>query len=176
MGRLILITGGARSGKSRLAEEIADRAGGDEVTYIATCQPADEEMVERVAKHRAARPAAWRTIEEPLRLADAVRRCDTGAALIDCLTLYVTNVLFSEDEDQERAERVVNDELLRLVDAVAETGKIVIVVTNEVGMGIVPATPLGRAFRDIAGRAGQELARHADEAYMAVLGIPIKLK
>ena len=153
MGCLVLITGGSRSGKSRHAADLAARIGGDSVTFVATCQPMDDEMVGRVAAHKADRPPQWQTVEEPLRLAEAIHAVSSEAAIIDCLA-----------------------ELQALVDVVQASAATVIVVTNEVGMGLVPEYPLGRAFRDIAGRAGQFLATHADEVYLTVLGIPVKLK
>ena len=176
MGRLILITGGSRSGKSRFAQDMAQRLGGADVAFVATCQPLDDEMVARIAAHKDDRPQEWRTVEAPLQLADSVRDCGAGTVLVDCLTLFVTNVLLAQGGDQTAAEAAVRAELQWLVDVVGEGDITVIVVTNEVGMGLVPEYPLGRAFRDIAGRAGQLLARHADEVYLTVLGIPLKLK
>jgi adenosylcobinamide kinase / adenosylcobinamide-phosphate guanylyltransferase len=176
MGRLIVITGGSRSGKSRFAQEMAQRLGGADVAFIATCQALDEEMAARIAAHQADRPREWRTVEEPMHLADAVANCGAGTALVDCLTLFVTNVLLAHEEDHAAAEAAVCVELGRLVESLRASDITAIVVTNEVGMGLVPEYPLGRAFRDIAGRAGQLLASHADEVYMTVLGLPLRLK
>ena len=176
MGHLILITGGSRSGKSRFAQDMAQRVGGEDVAFIATCQPLDEEMAARIATHQADRPQEWRTVEAPLRLADAVRDCGAGTVLVDCLTLFITNVLLAHDGDHASAEAAVGAELGRLVEVVGESDITVIVVTNDVCMGLVPEYPLGRAFRDIAGRAGQLLASHADEVYLTVLGLPMRLK
>lgn len=176
MGRLIVITGGSRSGKSRFAQEMAQRLGGANVAFIATCQPLDDEMVERVAAHQADRPREWHTIDAPLQLAEAVRDCGAGVALVDCLTLFVTNVLLAHEGDHAEAEAALTAELSRLTDIVQASDTMAIVVTNEVGMGLVPEYPLGRAFRDIAGRAGQLLASHADEVYLTVLGLPLRLK
>ena len=176
MGRLIVVTGGSRSGKSRFAQEMAQRLGGTDVVFIATCQPLDDEMLERVAAHQADRPHEWATLEAPLQLAEAVRSCDATVALVDCVTLFVTNVLLGHAGDHAAAEAAVTSELKRVVEIAADANLTVIAVTNEVGMGLVPEYPLGRAFRDIAGRAGQLLASNADEVYLTVLGLPLRLR
>jgi adenosylcobinamide kinase/adenosylcobinamide-phosphate guanylyltransferase len=183
MGSLTLIIGGARSGKSRAAQELAARlAAGRPVAYIATAEAGDDEMRERIARHRQSRPANWMTIEEPRRVTEALRRCDTAAViLIDCLTLYITNHLLDLPDgpyghgdgwDVERAEAAI----VTLIQVAQSVPADVIVVSNEVGLGLVPETPLGRVFRDVAGRANQAMAAAADRVVFMVAGLPSYLK
>ena len=215
-GRLILVTGGARSGKStyaeRLAAQLAEPRGG-RVTYIATSQTYDEEMTQRVSAHQASRPETWTTVECPVEVAAAVRAAaaadggrGAGAAgsagappviLLDCVTLWVTNLLFSggafggseppEDgynydkdllpADEERAAAArVTAAVTDLLAAVAETGVTLVAVTNEVGLGVVPEYPLARLYRDQLGWANQRLARDADGLYLLVSGYPLDVK
>ncbi len=174
MGEMILITGGARSGKSRFAEKLASERGPD-VLYLATLEPGDEEMARRVQVHRASRPAVWRTLEEPLDVTGALEKSGPyGVCLLDCLTLWVSNLLLtSETEDSGEAclERV-----RRLVLWQGGQAAGLIVVTNEVGSGLVPEYPLGRLFRDILGEANQLMAAAADAAYLCVAGYAIDIK
>lgn len=185
MGRLILVTGGARSGKSRYAEKRA-AALGTNITYVATCQPLDEEMQDRVRKHREQRPADWKTVEAATRM-DAVLsglQPVPDGVLLDCITLMVTGlmaeVLTSWDTfSQEEANRVedrVREEMNLLLDGVSRLDCPMIVVTNEVGLGLVPEYPSGRLFRDCAGRANQLLAEKAEEVVLCVSGIPVHIK
>ena len=172
MAQLILITGGARSGKSACAESFIGDEPAVPVTYVATAEALDEEMAERIRRHRARRPARWRTVEAPRdadrRLADLA--AEPGWIILDCLTLFLANIL--DDSDDEA--------ILDRVDAMAETaagGRAdTIVVTNEVGAGIVPANPTARRFRDLAGLANQTVARRATEVYVTVVGIAQRLK
>jgi len=172
MARTIFITGGARSGKSRLAEGLAQGFGAP-LCYIATGEARDAEMAERIAAHKARRGGAWRTLEEPLRVADAVRRADGlyRAVLIDCVTLWLTNLLFHHNGKEQALA-----EIRSLAELLSSLTTPLILVSNEVGMGIVPENPLARDFRDLAGRANEILAEAADEAYVTISGIPLKLK
>lgn len=166
-----LILGGARSGKSALAEKLA-RESCLAVSYIATATAGDGEMSERIAHHQARRPAAWRVVEEPIRLAAALR---ANAALdrcliVDCLTLWLNNLLASDDESLFRREREV---LLQTLPTLP--GRILL-VSNEVGLGIVPLGELSRRFCDEAGRLHQDLARTCDRAVFVAAGLPLVLK
>ncbi len=169
MSRLIFVTGGARSGKSRFAEDMALALSPGERTYLATAQPLDDEMRERVERHRRGRDEGWLTIEEPLDAALAVRKAKAPLILLDCLSLLVSNLLLAGREEAETLAAV--DDLLD-----AGRGKILIVVSNEVGSGVVPAYPLGRVYRDLLGRANQRVAARADEAYLLVAGLPLRLR
>lgn len=166
MGKLVLVLGGARSGKSRYAERLASRY--DHVTYLATGQVIDEEMAERVARHRADRPAHWRTVEEGYHPAAALRDVQ-GVVLLDCVSFLVSNHLL---RDEAKAEEAVLQELAALQGLDAD----VIAVSNEVGMGLVPEYPLGRLFRDVLGRANQYLAAQAEQVFICWAGIPVDIK
>jgi adenosylcobinamide kinase/adenosylcobinamide-phosphate guanylyltransferase len=172
MSRTIFITGGARSGKSRLAEEISEGFGAP-LLYIATGRAGDAEMAERIAAHRARRGEKWHTTEEPLRLADAVKSSDGGfqAVLVDCITLWLTNLLLTHDDAAGAL-----DEVRALAGLFPGLTTPLILVSNEVGMGIVPENALARTFRDLAGKANQILAAAADEVYVTFCGLPLKLK
>jgi adenosylcobinamide kinase/adenosylcobinamide-phosphate guanylyltransferase len=172
MGKMIFVTGGARSGKSRFAESLAESFGAP-LCYIATCEARDPEMAERIAAHQARRTDAWLTVEEPLRLAEALKNADGrfSAMLVDCVTLWLSNlILCHEDDGRALAEARL------LEDSIAALETPLILVSNEVGMGIVPDNALARAFRDLAGRTNQILAAAADEVYVMISGIPLKLK
>lgn len=162
-----LVLGGARSGKSAHAEALIGPAGG---LYLATAQALDAEMAERIARHRQRRGPDWQTLEEPLELATTLRRRrDHGRPiLVDCLTLWLANVM--------AAGRDVAVETEGLGEALDTPGGPVVLVSNEVGLGIVPDTPLGRAFRDHAGRLNQAVARLADRVVLVVAGLPVTLK
>ncbi|WP_235830248.1 bifunctional adenosylcobinamide kinase/adenosylcobinamide-phosphate guanylyltransferase [Algihabitans albus] len=168
MGKSILVTGGARSGKSAIAERLALGLGPHPI-YIATAEAHDREMAERIAAHRARRGPEWTTRNAPLDLAAALRATDgAGPRLVDCLTLWLTNIMLSE-QDWQAAARLLTDTLGRQEAPV-------ILVTNEVGAGIVPENALGRAFRDAAGLLNQSVAEVSQEVYLAVAGIPMKVK
>jgi adenosylcobinamide kinase/adenosylcobinamide-phosphate guanylyltransferase len=177
MARTIFITGGARSGKSRFAEELA-RQFGAPLGYLATAQALDGEMQERIRQHQARRGRAWQTIEEPLHLPQTLA-CNDGihkAILVDCVTLWLTNLfLYYEDMGDDVEERIM-DNVQRLANTLREIRTPVILVSNEVGQGIVPENQMARLFRDIAGRANQILAATADEAHVLISGIPLRLK
>ncbi len=164
-----LVLGGARSGKSRYAEGLLDRHPGRRV-YLATAEVLDEEMAARVKAHRDRRDADWKTVEEPLALAAAVKaETEQGAAvLVDCLTLWLGNLLGEA--------RPVEDEIDGLIAAIGQFGGPVVFVSNEVGQGIVPDNALARRFRDLAGVLHQRLAEKADSVVFVTAGIPMKLK
>jgi adenosylcobinamide kinase / adenosylcobinamide-phosphate guanylyltransferase len=165
---VILITGGARSGKSTRAEVRALAIPGRPI-YIATAEPHDDEMRERIARHRARRGEGWLERETPLELVTALSETDGGGArLVDCLTLWLSNLM--------HAERNWSEEAARLADALARQRSPVVLVTNEVGLGIVPDNALARRFRDAAGLLNQMIARVADEVEFVVAGLPMRVK
>ncbi|MEX4009680.1 bifunctional adenosylcobinamide kinase/adenosylcobinamide-phosphate guanylyltransferase [Neoaquamicrobium sediminum] len=167
-GTLTFVLGGARSGKSRHAEELLS-AEPTPWTYIATAQALDAEMAERIAHHRARRDSRWHTVDAPLDLVDALEALPGGRpVLLDCLTLWLTNVML--------AERDVEAESQRLADALASPHGRWVVVANEVGLGIVPDNALARRFRDAAGRLNQMVAARADSVVFMVAGLPMKVK
>jgi adenosylcobinamide kinase/adenosylcobinamide-phosphate guanylyltransferase len=172
MAGTIFVTGGARSGKSRLAEELAQGYGAP-LGYIATGRAGDAEMAERIDRHRARRGPVWRTIEEPEDLAGAIgaNAGSCNALLVDCVTLWLTNLLLKYGDCVRVLEEV--EALVRLLPGLRTP---LILVSNEVGMGIVPENWLARAFRDMAGEANEMLARAADEVYVTFSGLPLKLK
>ena len=172
---LILVTGGSRSGKSRFAQALALQKPGP-CSFVATAQALDEEMEARIQSHRRSRPAGWAVVEEPIRVPEAVRRALGSArtVLLDCVTLWISNLLladetFEEGRAEERAQQLV-------AASRGAPGAVLIVVTNEVGSGVVPDSALGRRFRDCAGRANEVIARGADEVYLLVSGIPLRIK
>lgn len=196
MSQFTLITGGARSGKSRFAEFLAAQPH-EPVTYIATAQVWDEEMAHRVKKHQEQRPSTWKLIEEPLNIRETLLQLkeDKGIILLDCVTLWLSNLLLAgqgahpslSNEESPLASQTdrglyerIEPEIIANVQNVARLAKsinpYVIFVTNEVGQGIVPENPLARAYRDLAGRCNQILARSADEVYMVVAGYPMEIK
>jgi adenosyl cobinamide kinase/adenosyl cobinamide phosphate guanylyltransferase len=197
--RITLVTGGARSGKSDYAERLARELGGDDVTFVATATADDAEMAARIARHRAARPAGWHTVEARRDAAAAIRGATTHVVLLDCLTLLASNALLdaasaaagtpispadeagtapSEHviESDATARGAVRAEAEALVRAANERDTTLIVVTNEVGLGVVPATRLGRLYRDALGEANRIVAEAADQVVMMVSGIPWRLK
>lgn len=179
MGRIILVTGGARSGKSRFAEQYVARVG-RHIGYIATAEVYDEEMAFRVKLHRQRRPAEWKTYEAPLdahnALREAGRECD--AVLFDCLTLYMSNILCSLDSitDSHQNYSLAKEKLDALIEQAKANQGTTVFVTNEVGSGIVPGEHLSREYRDIAGIANQWMARAADEVYLVVCGLAVNIK
>jgi len=170
--RLILVGGGARSGKSRFALARA-RALGARRVFIATAEALDDEMRDRIARHADERGADFATVEEPRRLAAAVAAASARAdvVLIDCLTLWLSNLLVDGLD-----EAAIGGAIDELTAALAARRCHVIAVTNEVGLGIVPAAPLARVFRDVAGRAHQAVATIADEIYLGALGVVLRLR
>lgn len=177
MAHTIFITGGARSGKSAFAEKVAQEFGAP-LGYLATAQTLDSEMGERVRRHRQRRGAEWHTIEEPIHLSQALARCDGQyqAILVDCVTLWLSNLLFKYEHAAEDIEERIDEDLARLKSTLNGMVTPVILVSNEVGMGIVPDNALARIFRDIAGTANQALAASADDVHAVISGIPLRLK
>ena len=179
MAEIILILGGARSGKSTFAERLAQDLGGSSVLYIATAEALDDEMRQRIAAHRAQRPAGWRTLEAPRGAGARVRALDGGeqVILLDCLTVWASNVLLAlADAPPEQIEEALRQEVDALVDAARARESHLIIVSNEVGMGLVPDNALGRMYRDLLGRANQRLAQRADRVVFLVAGLPMWLK
>jgi len=177
-GKLVLVTGGARSGKSSFAEKLAKEANKD-VTYLATSQALDEEMALRIKEHKKRRPRNWKTIEEPLNASSVIEKEGKSdrVILLDCLALLVANLIFSKgDSTSEPIDQAVLNEIKTLAKISKNVPASVIIVTNEVGMGIVPEYPLGRAYRDTLGKANQILASEADEVYLLICGIPVNVK
>jgi adenosylcobinamide kinase/adenosylcobinamide-phosphate guanylyltransferase len=175
---LTLILGGARSGKSAYAERAA-REDGEPVLFLATAQALDPEMRQRIAQHRAARPPEWRTLEAPLDLGAALgNESHRGTVILDCVTLLVSNRLLAlpEDAPYDRVMQSVQAEIEALLAARDRLGGRWLVVSNEVGLGLVPPYPLGRVFRDALGWANQRLARAADSVLLMVAGIPMVVK
>ncbi len=177
--RLILILGGARSGKSRLAEELAGRLG-PRVVYLATAEARDGEMAGRIAQHRARRLPSWRTVEAATGVGQALTReaHDADVVLLDCLTLLLNNLLLDlgDEPDEAVAAARLEQEVDSLLAAYEQGTASLIVVSNEVGWGLVPPYPLGRIYRDLLGWAHQRLAARADRVYLVVAGIPLDLK
>jgi adenosylcobinamide kinase / adenosylcobinamide-phosphate guanylyltransferase len=166
MTELIFVTGGARSGKSSFALEKAIELGGDDVTFVATAERSDDEMTDRIARHQLERPSAWKTVEAPreIKLSDLKSR----VVLLDCLSLLVSNLLLDGLEEETILERI-----RQILESRTQT---LVIVSNEVGMGLVPEYPLGRQFRDVLGRANQLVARASTQAFFVVAGIPLRLK
>ncbi|OAN60160.1 bifunctional adenosylcobinamide kinase/adenosylcobinamide-phosphate guanylyltransferase [Sphingomonas sp. TDK1] len=165
----LFVLGGARSGKSRYAQQRAESLTGD-LIYVATAQAFDDEMEDRISRHRADRDARWSTLDVPLDLPAAIlaNAGPSHVLLVDCLTLWTSNLMF--------AERDLDAETEALATAVADAGGPVILVANEVGLGIVPDNALARRFRDAAGRLNQAIAAAADEVQFLAAGLPLRLK
>jgi len=169
--KIILVTGGARSGKSRYAEQRAQEIGRRPL-YVATAEAKDKEMTERIAEHKKRRGEQWRTIEEPLELTEALlaQRGKTDCALVDCLTLWISNILIRRDN------KVVSARVEELIEQLPQLNFHLVFVTNEVGWDIVPDNPLTRQFRDLAGWTNQRVAQAANEVILMVAGMPIIAK
>ncbi len=172
MRKVTLVTGGGRSGKSRYALQLAGRCNGKRV-FIATAEPFDDEIRARIGKHREERGEAFQTIEEPLDLAGALRALsdDVEVAVVDCLTLWLGNLMHHHGAGTEDHPEV--SELLQILDAPPCD---LIIVTNEVGMGVIPENAMARRFRDAAGRLNQEVARRAGQVVLMVSGLPVHVK
>ena len=182
MGKLTFILGGARSGKSTFAQQLATEGGG-QVVFIATAQAGDPEMAARISAHQAARPAEWFTLECPTGLADNWKASGIASDLvvIDCLTFLVTNLLLQaapdvDQPDESLATTLVTGEIDTLQKTIRESSCDWIVVSNEVGLGLVPPYPLGRLFRDLLGWANQRLASQAEQVFYLVAGIPMPIQ
>lgn len=173
MSKIVLFTGGARSGKSAGAERYATLQGGP-VIYVATAEPGDDEMRARIGLHQQRRPAGWQTLEAPQNVGAALHELHPGTVvLLDCLSLLVSNLLLAHQDDPQL---VVEREVAALLAVARRRELTLIVVTNEVGMGLVPEYPLGRVYRDLLGRAAQQVAAVADEVYLVVAGIAVELR
>lgn len=178
MARVILVTGGSRSGKSDYAQRRAESLPGPRY-FVATCPRIDEEMDRRIEKHREARSnVLWQTIEETIEPARALLSGDENAVyLIDCITLWINNLVYEEDKAGHTfSEEEMTRKCKELIAAAKEASGTVFMVTNEVGSGIVPENAAARHYRDLVGRCNQVLAAGADEVFLVVCGIPMKLK
>ena len=170
--------GGARSGKSDYAEKLAADFG-RHIIYIATAKAGDEEMATRIEAHRQARPAEWQTLETPFNVGKAMAAINgqPEALLLDCVTLLVSNIILAmEEEPQVAIEAAIQSEITSIVEAHRQLDVPLIVVSNEVGLGLVPPYPLGRVYRDVLGRANQHLAALADTVLFMVAGLPMTVK
>jgi len=196
LAKFVLILGGVRSGKSNFAQQMAGRLG-DKVLFVATAKPLDDEMTLRIEAHKRKRPETWRTLEIDTKVGQQLREQigDAEVVLLDCVTLLVSNILTGEggepfsspstgeekgegenDEAISEAERQVTTEVEDLIACIEKYKGIFIVVSNEVGLGLVPENKLGRIYRDLLGKANQFLAQHASEVYFMISGIPVKIK
>jgi adenosylcobinamide kinase/adenosylcobinamide-phosphate guanylyltransferase len=178
-GQIFLILGGARSGKSNYAEKLAAELG-RRVLYVATAEANDEEMARRIEVHRQARPSTWQTLETPRQVGAALaaaREVGPEVILLDCLTLLVSNIVLAlETEPPEVVEAAIQAEVEAIITAQAELGIPLVIVSNEVGLGLVPPYPLGRIYRDVLGWANQRLAAVAAQVLFMVAGLPLTLK
>ena len=176
---LTLILGGARSGKSSYAQRLAAESG-KPVTFVATAQALDEEMSARIQKHRAERPADWETLEIPLDITSQLHDIKSNVVILDCITLLISNLLmqFVKDDLVEEAPfmTAVQKEINELISVLSAQGHDWLIVSNEVGLGLVPPYQMGRVYRDAIGWANQRLAREADKVIFMVAGIPTTIK
>ena len=191
--QLILVTGGARAGKSDFAQKLAQHLSlcpaqtgegtGDgekrQVIFVATAEALDAEMEDRIQRHRAGRPGEWLTIEEPVHLPEAISRASRGdeIVLVDCLNLWVSNLLLrGEGKEEAEIERETLDAARDLLECYQQGNATFVLVSNEVGLGLVPTHPLGRQFRDLLGKVNHLIAARSDETYLLVAGLPLALK
>lgn len=172
MGKITFILGGTRSGKSHFAVELAKQSGG-RIAFIATCLPADGEMQKRIVLHKKSRPVEWPTFEEGEDISSLLKKIDGKfeIVIIDCLTLLISNLIL-----KKLSERIIKIKINQMIKALLKTKMKAIIVSNEVGLGLVPINKLARDFRDIAGRMNQSVASKAKEVFFLVSGIPWKIK
>jgi adenosylcobinamide kinase/adenosylcobinamide-phosphate guanylyltransferase len=174
MARLTLVLGGVRSGKSRHAEQLA--AADPPVTYLATGQAGDAEMSRRIAEHRQRRPLNWLTVEEPSDVASVIARLAGGSLLLECVTLWLTNLLVGLPGRAALDDAAIRAQLAAVMEAVAKARGQIIMVSNEVGCGVMPVNELARRFGDLLGEANQRFAAVAAEVYWCVAGLPVRIK
>lgn len=172
----ILLLGGARSGKSHYAQQLAGELG-SKVLFVATSEALDEEMQARIAEHRKDRPKSWRTLEITTGIGKGIEKQigDAEVVVIDCITLLISNLLHGQPDYPEAEKRVIA-EINELIDAMDRLDPSFVIVSNEVGMGLVPDNKLGRIYRDLLGKANQLLAGHATEVYLMVACLPVQVK
>jgi adenosylcobinamide kinase/adenosylcobinamide-phosphate guanylyltransferase len=184
MSKVVLVTGGSRSGKSVLAEKKAFEYGEGSVIYLATAIPTDADMEERIRLHKLRRDSRWETHEGYRDLAETLKETEKSTALLDCITVFITNFMFEKERDFDTISKEeiaslqeeIIEEIKKVVQAARDYDKNLIMVTNEVGMSLVPSYRLGRIFSDINGKVNEILAGLADEVHMSVCGIPIQIK
>ena len=183
MKKILLLLGGARSGKSYYAQELAKKTA-EKVLFVATAEAGDEDMRRRIEKHQHDRPAAWRTLEATTGIGDRIQDEieDEQMVIIDCITLLVNNIFGRYNEQQFETiedsvlEKQVISEINQLLECLKTVDSSFIIISNEVGLGLVPGNRMGRLYRDFLGRANQMLAQNADEVYFMVAGIPLRVK
>lgn len=185
---MVLILGGARSGKSRFAQNLAlarERKTGRPVTYVATARIGDSEMKARVDRHRSDRPGRWRTLEAQEEVGTVLGSLAPGSVvLLDCVTMMITNLMLSlrtdwdnaSPEDESKAQDFILSQVRDVADAIRRKSLFALLVSNELGLGLVPPYPMGRFFRDLAGLANQRLGAEADEVFFMIAGIPQRIK
>ncbi len=181
--KIVLITGGARSGKSHFAQELALKSG-KSVLFVATAEAGDEDMRQRIEEHKKNRPSSWNTLEVTTHVGDEIIKKGGGAqvVIVDCITLLVNNIFsrftdqIGEQIDDSLVEKEVTSEIGELIECINRLDASFIIVTNEVGMDLVPANKIGRLYRDLLGKANQLLAEQAGEVYLMVAGLPVKIK
>jgi adenosylcobinamide kinase/adenosylcobinamide-phosphate guanylyltransferase len=173
LNKITFIIGGCRSGKSKYALDTAQQMPGGKRIFIATCLPKDDEMKQRIARHQEQRSQTWTTVEEPVHLHEAITKFSPKATviLVDCLTLWVTNIMLEAGN-----EKKIEGHVSKLIHALAAADCPVILVSNEVGTGIVPENKLARQFRDVMGQVNQDVAHYANEVVWMVAGIPVTVK
>jgi adenosylcobinamide kinase/adenosylcobinamide-phosphate guanylyltransferase len=174
--QIILLLGGARSGKSYYAQQLAGELG-RKVLFVATGEALDEEMQDRIAEHKKNRPENWRTLEITTGVGKAVEReiDDANVVIIDCITLLISNLL-REEPDYHDAQKIVLDEINMLINSIDNLNASFIIVSNEVGLGLVPDNKLGRIYRDLLGKTNQQLASYATEVYLMLACLPVQVK
>lgn len=185
MSNIILVTGGARSGKSNFAESLCIKQN-NRTAYIATSIPFDDEMKNRVKKHQESRPKEWKTYEVYKDIYSIVEELDNNhdTVIMDCVTLMVNNLMFTYGIEVDKAtsqeldelEEYIKEQIKKLMETIKKTNLYFVIVSNEVGMGIVPENKLSRIYADFVGRANQLIAKYSDEVYFVVSGIPMKVK